>query len=383
VKKKLCIIVPSHWETLMGGAEYQVQLLTERLVELDMFEIHYVTRRAPPGAVRPGYRVHALGDGRPLGGAFFVDTPKLWRLLKQLRPDIIYQRVACAYTGVAAYYARSHGCRMVWHVSSDRNVDRAPLPLSRRLLLEKIERSCIDYGARNADAVIVQTAQQAQLLQRNYGRTSATRIANFHPRPRESLVKPAQPIRVCWIANLKALKRPQVFVQLARDLAHLPHIEFTMVGLPYGAPDARARFEAEVGRLPNLRHVGSQPNEAVNKLLASAHLLVNTSEYEGFSNTFIQAWLRNVVVVSLVVNPDGVFDGETYGVCAHGSYDELVRAVTRLCGDSAVREKIAARARALAQESFSDANIDEVVRVLDPSWNPGASTLAIRSTRIA
>ena len=137
-------------------------------------------------------------------------------------------------------------------------------------------------------------------------------------------------------------------------------------------------------QLPNLRHLGSQPNGAVNELLARSHLLVNTSEYEGFSNTFIQAWLRNVVVVSLTVNPDSVFDDDRYGVCARGSYDELVRAVTRLSEDPSLRERIAARARVLAEESFSDVNIDQLVRVLDPSWEDVPNTRqAIRPTRTA
>ncbi len=57
---------------------------------------------------------------------------------------------------------------------------------------------------------------------------------------------------------------------------------------------------------------GAISQQEVNAELANAHVLVNTSLYEGFPNTFIQAWMRRTVVVSLNVNPDGIFD-ETAG----------------------------------------------------------------------
>jgi hypothetical protein len=56
-------------------------------------------------------------------------------------------------------------------------------------------------------------------------------------------------------------------------------------------------------------------------------------------------------------------------VCARGNYEDLVRAVARLAEDAPLRTAIATRARAFAQQSFSRANIDRLVQVLDPSWS--------------
>ena len=116
--------------------------------------------------------------------------------------------------------------------------------------------------------------------------------------------------------------------------------------------------------LPNLRCLGFQPHEAIDELLSAAHVLVNTSSVEGFSNTFIEAWLREVPVVSLSVNPDGVFDGDRFGICAHESYERLRDGVEGLITDSSFRARMGQRARVFTRERFSERNIEQVSRMI-------------------
>ena len=52
--------------------------------------------------------------------------------------------------------------------------------------------------------------------------------------------------------------------------------------------------------------------DETNREISQAHVLVNTSLYEGFPNTFIQAWLRAVPTISLNVDPDGVIEGRAW-----------------------------------------------------------------------
>ena len=54
VKKKLCMIIPSHWSTMMGGTEYQVKCLIDKLLPNEEFEIWYLTRRYVPCLIRKG-----------------------------------------------------------------------------------------------------------------------------------------------------------------------------------------------------------------------------------------------------------------------------------------------------------------------------------------
>jgi len=363
-RTRLCVLLPSHWQAHMGGAEHQVKLLLDGLLADDRFDIHYAARLLPEAAVAPGYTLHRIRGGRRFVGAFFPDVPALWRLLKAIDPDVIYQRVGCAYTGVAAHYARRFGRRLVWHLSSDQDVAPQQWRWSRHMPALAIERALVSYGARHADVIVAQTERQEELVRRHHGQTRVVRLANFHPEPVESLIKANDRVRVCWIANMKPLKRPELFLRLAGDLAYRKDVEFVLIGRRLPREADWLPLQAQIYPLSNVRYLGALPTSSVLQELATAHLLVNTSDYEGFSNTFIQAWQREVPVVSLRVNPDGAFDGERLGVCAGGSYPRLLAAVDGLIGDGARRREMGRRAREHALQTFSVRNRDRLIELL-------------------
>jgi glycosyltransferase involved in cell wall biosynthesis len=254
---------------------------------------------------------------------------------------------------------------MVWHVSSNNDVAALPWRWSLRAPFQQIDRHLMDYAARWSTAVIVQNREQASMLQDRFGRRDAHLIPNFHPAPSGSVEKPADRTTICWIANVKELKRPELFVRLARELKDLRGAEFVMIGAQQMAGPAWDDLSRQIAATKNLRYAGHMTMADVNALLARAQLLVNTSEFEGFPNTFIQAWMRAVPVISLDVNPDGVFDEGWAGSFAAGSYDRLRDAVRRLATDEALRRATGLRAADEAMRRYSLANLSRVIDVLD------------------
>ena len=358
-RRRLCFVIPPHWSGQMGGAQYQAKLLIELLAESELFEIWYLARRVGQDYRPTDHVLRQIADETGIRRyGHWLDHLRLMKLLREIRPDVIYQRVGCGYTGTCAWYARKYGARMVWHIAHDRTL--LPMESSQSLTLPFawIEHHWMRYGIRNADRIVAQTCWQKRELKRCFGRDSVL-IPNFHPDPGELPRRPANPVQIIWVANLKSWKRPELFIELSEELGS-ESVLFTMVGKPSSDHKWMRELEIRIQNAPFLRYVGSKTQKEVNDFLARSHLFVNTSQYEGFANTFIQAWLRKVPVASLQVDPDNVLRGGEAGYCAAGSFSALRDWIASAIKDTERLDKLGKSARAHANKRHSMKNASEL-----------------------
>jgi len=139
------------------------------------------------------------------------------------------------------------------------------------------------------------------------------------PRP------PAEgPARVLWIGRLCRQKRPDRLLDVA---AACPDLQFDLVGPSEETAYAdRACRQAEA--LANVTVHGPAPRERVADFYRRAVCLCCTSDYEGFPNTFLEAWSYGVPVVS-TVDPDGLIAEFGLGAAAD-DVEGLAAAIRRL-----------------------------------------------------
>jgi glycosyltransferase involved in cell wall biosynthesis len=348
-----------------GGAEYQIRLLIDALIASRAYDIHYLAHFVDGDSQARGYRAARLGRGGsalPIG--YLSDARSLYEALDAVGPKVIYQRVACGYTGLCAAYSRRRQVPMVWHVAHDTDGTPEPLDRSRNVLKTWLEKRAVRYGARRATSIVVQTRQQADLLRRHYGRWPQAVIPNFHPPAPEEIDK-SGPLTVVWISNLKPWKRPEAFIRLAAAWSSRGGVRFVMVGSSGAGPSNwRDSLLRSIEATPNLEYLGARRLEEVNALLARAHIFVNTSTHEGFPNTFIQSWQREAVVVSLGVDPDRVLERERVGIAA-SSEAQLFAAVEDLVESAGLRAEYAARARAYVDAHHSLSNARTLVELIE------------------
>ncbi|MGH9644251.1 MAG: glycosyltransferase family 4 protein [Terriglobales bacterium] len=355
---RVCVLVQNHPNLVMGGAQYQGHLLAEELARRDGVEVTYLARDVPPEAARIfnlPYRVRSIGTwaGVRRRAAFF-DARQLWRMLRELQPDVIYQQMRQSYTAVCARYARRAGIPFFFQIASDLDLERGWLinGISANLPFDVPESIASIWGLQHATHIIAQTSRQGRTLHQRFDRHPAATVRNFQPLPAGLPSKSTTPVEVLWVANLKAVKRPELFVELAEAFAGRDELRFTMAGR---ASDLR-RYDAlmrRIKRTPNLEYLGELSIEAVNVRMAQAAIHVNTSSFEGFPNTFIQAWAQGAVVATIAVDPDEEgMEKLGIGICA-GSLERLKTTIDELARSPERRNAIAERAFAFAHANHS------------------------------
>jgi glycosyltransferase involved in cell wall biosynthesis len=378
--RKRLLLISGYFPIETGGAEQQVYCLVKYLQP--RMDTHYLSLWDQDIKSRdPGIAISTIPTRkrlkRILGRYYALDYSRVMNAIRQANPDIIYTRSATAHLGMAARYAMASKCLLIWHISSMRDVQRYTMTSFRTVPFDYLDKRITEYGIRHADYIIGQAKCQDDLLRQNYGRACDLIVGNWHPEPAQPCGK-GRAVKVVWIANIKPLKKPEAFIDLAERLTTINDVEYIMIGRP-GSAKYQRNLESRMRNVKRLTYLGERSIDEVNRILAESHILVNTSAYEGFPNTFIQAWFREVPVVSLHVDPDGILARERVGFHS-GSLERLARDTKRLIENSDLRTRMGMRARAFACQNHSlTRNLSRIAEFFEDVSGAGAEGAQTRT----
>lgn len=325
----------------VGGVERQTTLMARWLAARG-HRVSLVTwdEGQPDGTWIDGVRVLkvcAREAGLPGLRFFHPRWSSLNAALRRAAARVYYHNCGEYVTGQVALWARARGSRFVYSVASDPECDpRLPAMKTRR------ERILFRYGLRHADRIIVQTGTQRSQLSRGFGLDSVVLpMPSLGPPEAEGdpRVPPPGPPRVLWVGRISEEKRPGLLLELA---ALRPELAFDLVGPSDGAAYAASIVE-HARRLPNVTLHGKVAREQVASFYRRAACLCSTSAYEGFPNTFIEAWAEGLPVVS-TFDPDHLIESEGLGEVARDAAT-LATAIQGLLGSSPRWQEASANAR--------------------------------------
>lgn len=300
------------------------------------------------------FGAHTRKGGIPGLRFFHPRASGLVSALSAADADIYYQSPAGANTGITAWYCGMTGRKFIFRVASDTDCEK-----SHARIRYLRDRMLYDFGLKRADLIAAQTHYQARLLRENHGLDSNLVNMMVEAPSRGADVK--KDIDVLWVSNLRALKRPELALELARQL---PEVSFTLAGGPM--PGGQTYFDdvaAAAARLPNVTMLGPVRYAETGALFDRARIFLNTSSIEGFPNTFLQAWIRAVPVVSFF-DPDGMVNRLQLGRIA-GSLDDMREAIRGLLDVHAYRENIGARAREFVMREYTSGVAARYIELLE------------------
>lgn len=231
----------------------------------------------------------------------------IWKSLKEADSDIYFHYGD--FMGLTSIFTFLNGKKSLYRIGSDYFVNKKVVNKKNR------EFSSSKFSLRSignwidikfADDICVQTEYQYKLLKENYGKKGV--IIKNHINLKNSDSKNQKKFIALWVGSIADVKQPHLFLKLAKSL---PQITFWMIGGHTGELDKK--FIEYSKKLENFHFFGAIPPSEIDQYFKNASVLINTSIFEGFPNSFIQAWMYDAPVISLNVDPDGIIKQKKMG----------------------------------------------------------------------
>lgn len=325
-KIKACFFVP-FYPLIKGGAEYQSKIIAEELTKRG-YEIVFISGGHVKEQVSyyDGFKVYELVIDAGIKARFFLYKNfmnRVHEIIKDEAPLLIYQRILNTFTFHLSKFAKQEQIPFMLHIADNYSVEfskglRGSL---KRYLFRKI--------IHTNPNIICQTEYQVAKI-REWGYYPMAKIPNMHSEINDEKTK-RNKNRILWIGNAREVKQLELFLELTTILKNEKY-EFHIIGK---IPDNRYGdgLLEKIKNCQNLTYHGSKENVFINTFLQTASVLVNTSVSEGFSNTFIQAWMCGTPVVALNSDPDGLLTHHNLGIDCQGNFNLMPKAITTIFGE--------------------------------------------------
>ena len=326
IKTRVCFVSPKAYpifnpdiESVFGGAEVDTYMIAIELAKNDSFEVSFIVADygQPQEEVRENVRILKGLDFRqnPLVGA-----RKIWNALKQADADVYMMKTASPGVPLVQYFCKKHNRRLIYKTAHQRECDGSYLkkhPLLGRFFIRSLKK---------ADAVITQNESDTESLLKLFGIASTT-IPNAHRIPESTGIERKS---ILWIGRSIGFKHPERFLKLAKSF---PKERFIMICQRATGDTQYDELIAAATNIENLEFLERVPFGKVDGYFEQAKVFVNTSDSEGFPNTFIQACKTATAILSFGVNPDNFIDKHHCGLTCDFSREKMTESLKAMLQD--------------------------------------------------
>jgi glycosyltransferase involved in cell wall biosynthesis len=297
-------------KSLFGGSEVDLYMLATELAKDKNFEVSFVVGDygQEPTEIHKGVRVIKSAD---VNKNLFLGSGRIWQALRKANAQIYMGKTFSLNTFLEALFCKINRCKYIYRTASADECN------GKFINQHPIRGKTILWALQNAQKVLTQNYTDAKNLLETANISSEV-IRNGH------LIPPLQQSAkntILWAGRSSSYKKPYLFLDLARAL---PNEHFTMVCQKAPYDKNYDRLVQMAGQIKNLNFLPTVDFEKIDGYFQKAKVLVNTSDFEGFPNTFIQAGICATPILSLNVNPDGFLDKYNCGLSCGGDWQKFV-----------------------------------------------------------
>lgn len=253
------------------------------------------------------------------------------RIYKDVGADIYCSFGVNELSSEIAAYCKRYKKKFVLFASSDHDFsDKYYLGSHEINQYASVGYLC-NYAIMHADVIITQTITQTNLLHQRFKKSSVVISNPIDVTCTDEWIPYTKRRGALWVGKSDQVKRPDILINLAKLFPDYP---FKMV-MNLVNPDINTAYHDDLlhNKPANVEILDYVPIIEMDSLFREASVFINSSKFEGFPNTFLQAGKHGVPILSLQIDPDNFIEKNQCGLVAGGSFEQLVEDMSTLISD--------------------------------------------------
>jgi len=347
MNKKICFVALGSLPLLtssenlkyVGGSELTLVLIGRELAKRS-FQISFITNDEKSEKKNIDDITIIKNFSQSKNFSFLKNAFRFWKSLKKANADIYFQGTGSA--GIIPLFCIIHRKKYVKWIMSDSNLlferFRGAHPL-----LKKIS---VYIDIKLAHNIIVQNLFQKELIEKKF-KKNCVLIKNPIIIPDNIKDRENKKNYILWVSTIRPVKQPEIYLKIAKLL---PKLKFLMIGGESKEKELYTQIEKEANTISNLEFLGFVPHHKIQKYYQEASIFINTSQIEGFPNTFLESWINGTPVISLNVDPDEIICKDKLGFHSK-TLEQLILDINNLFFDDNLRKEIGMNAKKYVEEN--------------------------------
>jgi glycosyltransferase involved in cell wall biosynthesis len=310
-KIKICLVCPKVYplfnetiEATFGGAEVDLYYLGTELAKDANFDVSYIAADYGQSATEERENVTLIKSlnfkQNPLIGGL-----KIWHAMRKADADIYMMKSISPGLFLVSFFCQLYRRCFVYRTAHATHCDgsyQERNPITGRLFVRTLKKTRIIFTQNQSDA---------DNLRQLYQIDSIT-IPNAH---RLNAINETKRQSILWVGRSAGFKHPNRFLDLAKEF---PQEKFVMICQRATRDTQYEVLKTDANSIENLTFIERVPFHEIDGYFEQAKVFVNTSDSEGFPNTFIQACKASTAILSYAVNPDEFLNQYQCGICCNG-----------------------------------------------------------------